>query len=188
VAENSTVPRIRDDWLNDYTAYQRCFVCGQRNPSGLHAVYRQEGDRIVTEFTGHEVHEGYPGVVHGGLLATLLDETMGRAALFSAAWTMTGRLEVRYRAPAPTHRQLVVTAWLTRERRHAFEARGEVRIEGEELVAEGRGLFLRVPDSVREQAERDTPEFAPYFRNAIPHTEESSPPGRPGGGPEETGG
>jgi len=171
MAERAPVPRIRDDWLNDRSTYQRCFVCGQRNDGGLRAVYRQEGDRIVTEFTGHDAHQGFPGVVHGGLISALLDETMGRTALLHGAWTMTGRLEVRYRAPAPAHRRLVVSAWLTRERRVAFESRGEVRLDGEELVAEGRGLFLRVPEKVREQAEDAHPEFAPYFRNAIPHAE-----------------
>lgn len=171
MAERAPLPTIREDWLNDHSTYQRCFVCGQRNHGGLRAVYRQEGERIVTEFTGDEAHQGFPGVVHGGIVASLLDETMGRTALLLGAWTMTGRLEVRYRAPAPIGQRLVVSAWLTRDRRHAFESRGEVRVEGQELVAEGRGLFLRVPEAVRKQAEEAHPEFAPYFAAAIPHAD-----------------
>src|SRR5947209_5465879 len=100
---------IPDDWLNDYTNYQRCYVCGQQNDSGLRTVFRQEGDRIVTTFTGDERHQGYPGVVHGGILASILDETLGRTALFERAWVMTGRLEGRNRSPAKIGDELQFT-------------------------------------------------------------------------------
>ncbi len=155
---------IPDDWLNDYSTYQRCFVCGQQNEAGLKTVYRVEGDRIVTEFTGDTRHQGFPGVVHGGILATLLDETMGRTALFERAWVMTGRLEVRYRSPAPTGQPLTVSAWATRVRSRSVEARGEVRTASGVLLAEGNGMFLKVPDSVMRQAEEAHPEFKEYFR------------------------
>jgi acyl-coenzyme A thioesterase PaaI-like protein len=155
---------IPDNWLNDYTDYQRCFICGQQNHAGLRVRYRQEGERIVTEFTGDELHMGYPGVVHGGLISALLDETMGRTALFGRAWVMTGKLEVRYRLPAPVGEALEISAWATRRRRDSVEARGEVRRPTGELVADGRGLFLRVPDELREQAARQHPEMAAFFR------------------------
>src|SRR5438045_2078974 len=113
----SAGPRdIPDDWLNDYSTYQQCFVCGQHNAHGLKTVYRQDGDRIVTTFSGDERHQGFPGVLHGGIISTLLDETMGRTALFERAWVMTGRLEVRYRSPAPIGEPLTVSAWATRHR------------------------------------------------------------------------
>jgi acyl-coenzyme A thioesterase PaaI-like protein len=159
--DDSVIP---DNWLNDYTDYQRCFICGQKNHAGLKVRYRQDGERIITEFTGDELHMGYPGVVHGGLISALLDETMGRTALFGRAWVMTGKLEVRYRAPAPTGESLGISAWATRRRRDSVEARGEVRRPTGELVADGRGLFLRVPNELREQAARQHPEMAAFFR------------------------
>jgi uncharacterized protein (TIGR00369 family) len=160
---------IPDDWLNDYTNYQRCYVCGQQNESGLRTVFRQEGDRIVTSFTGDERHQGYPGVVHGGILASILDETLGRTALFERAWVMTGRLEVRYRNPAPLGEELQISAWPTRVRSRSVEARGEVRGPGGEILAEATGTFLKVPERVMKQAEEAHPEFSDYFNAGIPH-------------------
>jgi acyl-coenzyme A thioesterase PaaI-like protein len=167
MAEPTPVPEIPDDWLNDTTDYQRCFVCGERNEIGMHVHYHQEGDRIVTSFTGDERHQGYPGVVHGGLLATLLDETLGRTGLFGDAWVMTGKLEVRYRAPAPIGVPLKVSGWATRRRRDAVEARGEVELPDGTVVADARGLFLRVPDAVRQQAADAHPELGKYFNGSI---------------------
>jgi acyl-coenzyme A thioesterase PaaI-like protein len=174
MAETSPQPEIPDDWLNDYTDYRQCFVCGQDNHDGLKTVYRQEGEFIVTEFTGDKKHQGFPGYVHGGLLSTLLDETMGRTALFSRTWVMTGKLEVRYRTPAPIEQRLTIRAWLTRGRRDSFESRGEVTLDDGTVLAEGRGLFIRVPDDVRELAAREHPELGDYF-NSMP---DGRPPGR----------
>src|SRR5579864_3726600 len=64
--------------LNDTTDYQRCFVCGQRNPFGLHLVFRVEGDSVVADFQPREEHQGFPGVIHGGIVAAVLDEALGR--------------------------------------------------------------------------------------------------------------
>ncbi|HEV1996822.1 MAG TPA: PaaI family thioesterase [Candidatus Dormibacteraeota bacterium] len=162
---------IPDDWLNDYSTYQQCFVCGQHNEHGLRTKYRQEGDRIITVFTGEARHQGFPGVVHGGLISSLLDETMGRTALFERAWVMTGRLEVRYRKPAPVGEPLTVSAWPTRVRGLSVEARGEVRSSDGELLADGKGLFLKVPEEVKRQAQEAHPEFAEYFNAGMPRDE-----------------
>ncbi|GAC1335571.1 MAG: hypothetical protein NVSMB17_18620 [Candidatus Dormibacteria bacterium] len=162
---------IPDDWLNDYSTYQQCFVCGQQNDSGLKTVYRQERDRIVTVFTGEARHQGFPGVVHGGILSTLLDETMGRTALFERAWVMTGRLEVRFRSPAPLGQPLTVSGWATRLRSRSVETRGEIRGAGGELFADATGLFLKVPEKVKAQAQAAHPEFREYFEGAMPRGE-----------------
>jgi acyl-coenzyme A thioesterase PaaI-like protein len=97
----------------------RCFVCGQRNPFGLHLVFRIENDSIVADFQPREEHQGFPGVIHGGIVASVLDETMGRAAMLGShpEWTMTGRLEIRYRSYVPYGPLLRVRATLGTERR-----------------------------------------------------------------------
>ncbi|MFN2464547.1 MAG: PaaI family thioesterase [Candidatus Dormibacteria bacterium] len=175
MAQESSPPRadrdIPDDWLNDYSTYQRCFVCGRRNEQGLKAHYHQDGDRVVTTFVGDERHQGFPGVVHGGIISSLLDETMGRTALFERAWVMTGRLEVRYRSPAPTGELLTVSAWPTRLRSRSVETRGEVRGAAGQVLAEGSGLFLKVPEKVKQQAQEAHPEFREYFESGMPRGE-----------------
>jgi acyl-coenzyme A thioesterase PaaI-like protein len=169
-AESNTL-EIPDNWLNDLTDYRLCFVCGTKNPGGLKLHYRQEGNEIVTEFVGKADHQGFPGVVHGGLLSTILDETMGRTALFTRTWTMTGRLEIRYRNPAPVGERLTCRARLTRGRNSAFESRGEITLDDGTVLAEGKGLFIRVPDDVRRQAAEAHPELGDFFN--------SMPDGRP---------
>ena len=84
--------------LNDTTDYQQCFACGPNNPHGLRMVFSQEGEAIVSDFQPGQHHQGFPGVIHGGVIATLFDEALNRVALLAhhATWTMIGRLEVRY--------------------------------------------------------------------------------------------
>src|SRR5947209_8426968 len=112
--------------LNDTTDYQRCFVCGQHNPFGLHLVFRQEEDSIVADFQPREEHQGFPGVIHGGIVAALLDETLGRTSLLgeNPEWTMTGRLEIRYRRAVPYGPLLRIRASLTNQRRKILQASG----------------------------------------------------------------
>lgn len=170
----SQAQEIPENWLNDHTDYQQCFVCGGRNGAGLGLYYRQQGDEIVTEFIGKPEHQGFPGVVHGGLLSTILDETMGRTALFTRTWVMTGRLEVRYRNPAPVGERLTCRARLTRGRTSSFAAEGEVKLDDGTILADARGLFIRVPDEVREQSALAHPELGDYF-NSMP---DATTPGR----------
>src|SRR5207248_2822290 len=98
------------------------------NADGLHLIFRQEGDSIVTEFTPDLRFQGFPGVVHGGILATLLDETLSRTATAQGRWMMTARLEVRYRAAAPVGRALRVAARTLAGRARMLTAAGEIRL------------------------------------------------------------
>jgi len=59
--------------LNDTTDYQRCFACGQLNPYGLKMVFRFEDNTIVSDFRPGEEYQGFPGVIHGGITAAVLD-------------------------------------------------------------------------------------------------------------------
>src|SRR5881227_4222558 len=104
--------------LNDTTDYQRCFACGQRNPFGLQLVFRLDDKTIVADFQPREEHQGFPGVIHGGIVAAVLDEALNRTSLLGKhpAWTMTGRLEVRYRRSVPYGHLLRVRASLSSER------------------------------------------------------------------------
>ena len=88
------------DRLNDTSEYQACFGCGARNTVGLQLVFRQEGEEILTEFTPDVRFQGFPNVVHGGVIATLLDETLSRTSTLGGRWMMTARLDIRYRRPA----------------------------------------------------------------------------------------
>jgi len=151
--------------LNDRSEYQRCFACGARNPIGLRLVFRQEGGEIVTEYTPTPEFAGFPGVVHGGILATLLDEALNRTAMLEKRWLMTARLEIRYRQAAPVGRPLRVTARTTSSRKRMVRAAGEIRLADEPgtLIAEADGTFLPVPESYQRDAVAERPELAGFF-------------------------
>jgi acyl-coenzyme A thioesterase PaaI-like protein len=153
--------------LNDTSSYQRCFVCGHRNPYGLHLFFRLDENTIVADFQPREEHQGFPGVIHGGIVAAVLDEALGRTSLLgdNQEWTMTGRLEVRYRRYVPYGPLLRVRATLDAERRRALQASGVLTLADDESVvlAEGHGTFLPLsPDAVNAIL-KDYPDLRDFF-------------------------
>lgn len=159
---------IDPDWLNDRSEFQRNFVSGQLNRSGLRLHYQLERDEdgrrmVVTEWTPGEEHVGFPGVAHGGLLAAVLDDIMGRVAVLRRRWVVTARMEVRYRAAAPLGVPLRFEAWETRHRRLAMHAEGRARLGDGTVVADAGATYLPLtPDLERQMVER-WPGFAEFL-------------------------
>ncbi|MGB2964191.1 MAG: PaaI family thioesterase [Anaerolineales bacterium] len=124
-----------------------CFVCGLKNPSGLSASFFElEGDQLVALFTPCEEHQGYPGRLHGGLAATILDETIGRAMNIqqNEIWGFTVELKVRYRKPIPLGEELRVVGRITKENRRMFEGSGEILLPDGEIAVEGFGKYFKI--------------------------------------------
>jgi len=159
------IPQAATDRLNDTSAYQRCFACGARNPDGLRLVFRQEGGAIVTEFTPDLRFQGFPGVVHGGILATVLDETLSRMATAQGRWMMTARLEVRYRAAAPLGQTLRVSARTLAARARMLTAAGEIRLADDPatVIATAEGTFMALPPGYEQEAVERFPDLTGFF-------------------------
>ena len=153
--------------LNDATDYQLCFVCGQRNPYGLQLVFRLENNTIVADFQPREEHQGFPGVIHGGIVAAVLDEALNRTSLLgkNPAWTMTGRLEVRYRRAVPYGQLLRVRASLDSERGRMLQASGKVTFANDESVvlAEAQGTFMSLSADMLDTIFQDYPGLKAFF-------------------------
>jgi acyl-coenzyme A thioesterase PaaI-like protein len=99
---------------------KKCFVCGVENLNGLHLKFYEENPGEVTvEYTVPEQFQGYPGVVHGGIVAAMLDEVAGRAHMGGdpPRFMFTARLDVRYRRNVPVNQPLRII--------------GRVRVEAE---------------------------------------------------------
>jgi acyl-coenzyme A thioesterase PaaI-like protein len=154
-----------DDRLNDRSDYQLCYACGARNTDGLHLRYRQEGEQVVTEFTPDARLQGFPGYVHGGVLATVLDETLERVSLATGQWMMTGRLEVRFRRAAPVGQRLVVAGQVVARRGRAIVAEATARAGGAAgaVVAEAKATFLPLPAGVADEVASRYPGFMRGF-------------------------
>jgi acyl-coenzyme A thioesterase PaaI-like protein len=172
-----SVVRLDDAWLNDRSEFQKNFVHGLRNPAGLHIRYRLdllEGEpdavsglplhRVHGEWTPDpELHIGFPGVVHGGLVSAVLDDVMGRSTLLLRRWTVTGRLEVRYRGPAPAATPLHIEGWMTGLRRRVVTAEARLLVPDGTVVADARGTYLPLTRELEQLMVEHWPEFAAYL-------------------------
>ncbi len=94
-----------------------CFVCGRENPVGLRAQFTSDGRRIYCTYTSRDEYQGYPGVVHGGVLCALLDETLGRTCFLIGDdnWMVTAKMEVRFKAPVLTGKSLTAMGEIVRD-------------------------------------------------------------------------
>jgi len=123
-----------------------CFACGLDNPIGLKmAFYEDDEGRVVAKFTPRDEHQGYPGVVHGGIVTALLDEVLGRVAIAAERWMVTGRLNIRFRRPIPVGEPLTIVGQVVSWNKRTLEAHGEIRLADGQVGAEATGTFLEIP-------------------------------------------
>lgn len=124
-----------------------CFVCGRENPIGLHLQFFTDAEnRVHARFTPCLEHQSYPGILHGGLISTLLDETIGRTAIASDLWCMTVKLLVRFRKPVPLNQEIRLTGEMTRKTGRLLEGRGVLQLQDGTVAAEATGTFIRIPE------------------------------------------
>jgi uncharacterized protein (TIGR00369 family) len=128
-----------------------CYGCGVENPRGLHLHFDLRDGVASARFVGHMDHQGYPGHLHGGVVAALLDEAMGWAVYAQGTLAMTARINVRFRQPVPLETPLTVRAETMRDRGRALEMRSEIRDPSGQVLAESEGVFMRVSGRVAER-------------------------------------
>jgi acyl-coenzyme A thioesterase PaaI-like protein len=126
-----------------------CFVCGLKNKKGLHAAfYETDKKELIALFEPCDEHQGYPGWLHGGIAAAVLDETIGRAILLgqqSEVWGVTLELTIKYKKPVPLNIELKVVAKLTEEDKRIFKGSGKIILPGGEVAVTAEGKYLRLP-------------------------------------------
>ena len=144
------------------TAQNRCFGCGPANPTGLRLEFLLAADSsVVCLVTIPDAFEGPPGYLHGGILATLLDETMSKAVRARGLTAMTRQMEIDYLRPVPSCVPLRMEGRVVRTegRKHWTEAK-ILNVKGTAL-AEGKGLFVEVrARSAGDEAARRPPHRA----------------------------
>lgn len=141
-----------------------CFVCGRDNGVGLKMVWdnHPEEGEIRAMVTVSEEFNGYPGVVHGGIVAAVLDETGGRTVLLDGTpddLMVTVKLDVGYRLPTPTGVPLLVVGRLLKKTESRAEAQAEIRLPGGGVSARARVLLARPPRKIKEGWEPELPYF-----------------------------
>ncbi len=141
---NATRIAIRDD--------HNCFGCGADNPWGLHLVFFAEPDgSVFSHWTPETNHQGYDGMVHGGIISTVFDEVMAWSVSNAGIWAVTGRLSATYRRPVEIGVPTLARAELGNVTSRTAEVKATIRRESDGLLlAEASALFIRVS---KEQSE-----------------------------------
>jgi acyl-coenzyme A thioesterase PaaI-like protein len=123
----------------------RCFVCGQHNPDGLHLDFEPEGSAGVrTTCVIPERFQGFAGIAHGGILATILDECMVNTVWLRGITAVTARFEVRLRRPVRLGERVTFRAELLRESSKGFEVASRAELDDGTVVAEGHAMLVKV--------------------------------------------
>jgi acyl-coenzyme A thioesterase PaaI-like protein len=147
------LPRVT---LNTDLTEGFCFGCGCNNPIGLKLKFVHDGDTIRTEFTPDKVHQGWPGLLHGGILGCLLDEAMSNVAYATGNTCLTASITIRLKQPIKVEEPLVITARITRQRKKLIETSGQVCLKDGTIIAESTAKQfiaeqeIGQPDRVRE--------------------------------------
>jgi uncharacterized protein (TIGR00369 family) len=131
-----------------------CFLCGIQNPVGLKLKFYEdpEAEQVRVEFTVPDQFQGYPGVVHGGIVAAVLDEAAGRAVMLRGSHEdlmATLKLNVRYRRPTPTQTPLVAVGWVERMGGMGARVAGEIRLLDGTVTAECEATLGHMPEEFR---------------------------------------
>ena len=144
-----------------------CFVCGLQNPVGLKMAFYNDPEtgRVQANLIVPDEYQGYPGVVHGGIVAAILDEVSGRAVMLHGPgedMMATLRLTARYRRPTPTETPLTAVGWVEHMSRIGARVAGEIRLPDGTVTAECESILTTMPEEFRTRWEPEEPYWRVY--------------------------
>lgn len=143
----------------------RCFACGKNNPIGLKLEWFNdyENKQIETTFTLSDDYCSYPGTVHGGIIATILDETSGRAILLDNDFNrlmVTLKMEVVYKHNTPTNTLLKAVGRVIRNGGSRAQVEGEIILPDGTVSAKCTSLLFKIPQAVKDKWGPEAEEWA----------------------------
>jgi uncharacterized protein (TIGR00369 family) len=128
----------------------RCFGCGGANDQGMKLTFVQDNEkrRIIGRFVLGEKYQGGGGMAHGGIIATLLDEAMGKVCRFRDVRAVTAELSVQYLRPVSVQEEIIVEGWeeVEQKGRNLFHA-GEIRNAAGDVLALGKARFVIISEA-----------------------------------------
>ena len=142
---------VAEDGRRYAFADHHCFACGAANPIGMR-LRIEIGEGVArTSWVAGENYVGWSDKLHGGIIATLLDEVMAWAPSSFDSWAVTAEMTVRYRSPATPGEELRAFGRVIERRRRIYDVAGEVRGADDRLIAEGTGRYLGATPSQKAE-------------------------------------
>ncbi len=135
---------------------QHCFVCGVDNHTGLRMkFYDLEPGTVEATYTVPDRFQGYPGVVHGGIIASMMDEVMGRVFMGGGIdrFMVTAELKIRYRKPVPTGIPLTLRGKAVSDNGRIARAEGTILNADGEILAQGEIIVANLPAALKPAGE-----------------------------------
>jgi uncharacterized protein (TIGR00369 family) len=123
----------------------KCFICGIHNDKGLHAKYYElENDQVVAVVEGDDLHQSFPGRMHGGIISALLDETIGRAIQIKHpdTWSVTIDLTTKFLKPMPLNETLYVVGRIEKERHQIYFGEGYICDKNQNILASAKARYF----------------------------------------------
>jgi acyl-coenzyme A thioesterase PaaI-like protein len=129
-----------------------CFACGELNTHGLHLVLHAAADSCWTELTLLPDFQGWEGLAHGGIVATILDEVMGWALAGADAWGFTARMTIEYKRPVPVGARIRGEGRLIERRRRVLRVTGRLLdATTGEVFATADAIYVAAPAARLEE-------------------------------------
>lgn len=120
-----------------------CFACGKMNQFGLKLEFRSEGGKAVSEFIPQKTHQGFKDIVHGGIISTILDEAMMKAALFQGIEAVTAEIAVRFKSPLFVGDKAFIEAEIKKIGNRLIETSAQIKKNDDTVIAEAQAKLLK---------------------------------------------
>jgi acyl-coenzyme A thioesterase PaaI-like protein len=133
--------------------------------------FERVGGVIRSQVRAGDWHNGWEGVTHGGIIASILDEAMAYSLFFEGIQGLTGRMEVRYRTPSYPGDLLTVESSIVRDARRIADVNGSIRCDGR-VIAESTGRFMKAGALTLEVLTEHTSRSIPGITPPLPHAGE----------------
>lgn len=137
---------------------RHCFVCGVENPLGLKLeFYYDDEGRVTCEYVVGDCYQGYPGVTHGGIVASMIDEVLGRVHMGSdmenPRFMYTAKLTVNYRKPVPTGKTIKLVGESVKSKRRTALSKAEIYGPEGDLLVDAEAILIDVPQEIINESD-----------------------------------